>query len=188
MTASNRAALKALFETGDTLLQTSFSDLIDSFVDLVDPAAQTIVSDVTFMGDVIVSGALQLTSVTSYGIRGNLGFSGNLLGSVVNVAATGTTGASAAPATGFINFITSVSADSNSGIILTAQKGGVLQMLINNVSATAIIYPPSIFTVTGDGAHIDGVSSVKLMPNQRMVIMGQRADACYTLVGGKAGV
>lgn len=42
MTAQTRDTLKALFETGDTLEQASFVDLIDSFVCKVEGTAETV--------------------------------------------------------------------------------------------------------------------------------------------------
>lgn len=64
MTAQNRATLKALFETGDTVTQSSFENLIDSFLDLVDTGAQTIASPVTFSNAVTFSSAVSFVNGT----------------------------------------------------------------------------------------------------------------------------
>lgn len=65
MTAQNRTALKALFQTGDTLAEGSFVDLIDSFLDLVDTGSQTIASPVTFSNAVTFSSAASFaTTIT----------------------------------------------------------------------------------------------------------------------------
>lgn len=42
MTAQTRAVLKSVFEDGDTLQGTNFSDLIDSFINILDSGTQTI--------------------------------------------------------------------------------------------------------------------------------------------------
>lgn len=42
MTAQTRAVLKSVFEDGDTLQGTNFSDLIDSFISILDSGTQTI--------------------------------------------------------------------------------------------------------------------------------------------------
>ena len=47
MTAQTRDTLKALFETGDVLEQSSFVDLIDSFVSKVDTTAESVAGTLT---------------------------------------------------------------------------------------------------------------------------------------------
>lgn len=62
MTAQNRTQLKALFETGDTVTQGSFENLIDSFLDLVEVSSQTIASPVVFSNTVTFSSAASFTT------------------------------------------------------------------------------------------------------------------------------
>lgn len=52
MTALNKTALKALFQTGDTLAEGSFVDLIDSLLDLAEPGKQTVTGPIEFTGTV----------------------------------------------------------------------------------------------------------------------------------------
>lgn len=56
MTALSKTALKALFETGDTITQTTMANLIDSFLDLVESSAQTITGPIIFSGAVTFNG------------------------------------------------------------------------------------------------------------------------------------
>ncbi len=56
MTIKTKAYLKTLFETGDTVFQSSFEDLIDSFLDIGEVSAQTVTGPVIFTNTVVVSG------------------------------------------------------------------------------------------------------------------------------------
>jgi len=180
MTASTRTELKALFETGDNLLQTSFEDLIDSFLSLEDTGAQTVTSDVTFNNNLTVGGSLQLTSTTAYGITGTLGFTGIFRGNVGSVAALGTSQGSAAPLTEFISVIRTVSPGSNDGVILSnLADGGEVKHIINAVTATAILYPQS---GTIPAASIDGRSSVKIKPLQRVTVVNTNVVSAFSMV------
>lgn len=182
MTAQNRTALKALFETGDTLLQTSFDNLIDSFLSLTDTGAQTIASNITFSSPVTFTTAVTLTG----GISGDLGFTGIINGSVnASIAALGTSSTSAAPVSAFVNILQRVSAGTNDGIRLSNMASGVVQYIINNVSATAILYSRDDVV---PNHRIDGASSIKIMPNQRITIIGATLSSCYSMIGAQAGV
>ncbi len=67
MTAQNKDALKALFQTGSTITQTSMANLIDSFIDTIETSAQSIASPMTFNGATTFNGAVAFTSAVSYG-------------------------------------------------------------------------------------------------------------------------
>lgn len=67
MTSQNRAQLKALFETGDTLAQSSFENLIDSCLNISDTSPQTIASQVTF-SEKVTTTALSTTIVSASSI------------------------------------------------------------------------------------------------------------------------
>lgn len=75
MTASTSTSLKALFETGDTLLQDSFIDLIDSFLNITNTSAQTITSPITFSNTVnmtkaldVAQGGTGVSALTAYSV------------------------------------------------------------------------------------------------------------------------
>lgn len=65
MTALNKDALKALFQTGSTITQTSMGSLIDSFIDVVETSAQTIASPLTLSGAVALNGGVSVSAITS---------------------------------------------------------------------------------------------------------------------------
>lgn len=65
MTALNKDALKALFQTGSTITQTSMGSLIDSFIDVVETSAQTIASPLTLNGAVALNGGISVSAITS---------------------------------------------------------------------------------------------------------------------------
>lgn len=80
MTAQSRTYLKSKFEQGDTPQGTDYSDLMDSFVSLVDTTAQTLASDLTVpnlvatavsAGSVNVVGAVNAASVSAQTILGS---------------------------------------------------------------------------------------------------------------------
>jgi hypothetical protein len=83
MTAQNRQALKALFETGDTITQTSMSTLIDSFLDIAEVSSQTIVGPITFSSlvttTVLSSNIVSATSIITDNIRVSADVSANRL-------------------------------------------------------------------------------------------------------------
>ncbi len=71
MTSQTRSALKLVFEDGDTLTGTNFSDLIDSFVNLLDSGTQTVSGTISAgalnagtatVGAIVVSGAVSAAS------------------------------------------------------------------------------------------------------------------------------
>lgn len=62
MTALNKDALKALFETGDTITQTTMANLIDSFVDTVETSAQNIAGPIVFSSPVTLNGGISVSA------------------------------------------------------------------------------------------------------------------------------
>lgn len=63
MAAQDRATLKSAFEQGDRPQGSDFSDLIDSFVSLVDTTAQSVLSDLS-VPNLTVGGTLIVASLT----------------------------------------------------------------------------------------------------------------------------
>jgi hypothetical protein len=55
MASQSRSTLKANFENGDTPEGTDYSEVFDSFLALTDTESQTVVSNVTFQGQIAFS-------------------------------------------------------------------------------------------------------------------------------------
>lgn len=211
MTAENRAALKALFETGDTLLQTSFEDLIDSFLSLTDTSPQNVTSNVTFSGaltanKITVSASCQSADLrvsNTLNVRDDIitESTGSTFGRTpyfyrgiglpaAYVAGQGTTLASALTiTTAAMVVVTALSPTDNSfkiGMPASNLLGGATPKFIANETAVTA----QIFAVTG--ATIDATAMVKLMPNQRMTVWCNSYNITqidmYTIVGAKASV
>lgn len=76
MTAQNRATLYTYFQNGDKPTQGQFQNLIDSSLNIVDPAGQSIVSDVSALGKLDVVGPLNVSGVST--LYNNLVVGGNV--------------------------------------------------------------------------------------------------------------
>lgn len=205
MTAQNRTALKALFKTGDTLLQSSFINLIDSFLDIAEVSNQTVGGPITFSSAVTFNDTIIANSTLTMGatinllnslanITGDLNLAGLYYSSSITSAdksiPTGTTRGSAASITKALTFLTGVSAGTNDGIKVGAgtSQYWTKQVIINTTSATAKVYS---FDNVQVNSGIDGTSVVQLFPNQRMEIWSITqggATIQYTMVGNKASV
>lgn len=202
MTAQNRTQLKALFETGDTILQSSFDNLIDSCLNITDTSSQTINSPVVFASGATFNNAVTANAgiyTNNIGTLGNNSITisadvvstGLYSGSVVNsAAARGTTRTSALVVSAFITVLKTVSAGTNDGIIVGKGVNGVAQYIINDTSATAKVYS---YDNVQAGSGIDGTSVVQLFPNKRMTVFtmsgtGLGSVVQYTVVGDKTSV
>lgn len=89
MTARTKTSLKALFEDGDTTSGTTFADLIDSFLNLVDTSAQSVTSPVTFttIGATTVSATtIQTTTLALDTVSASSAYI--TMGNITNVAST----------------------------------------------------------------------------------------------------
>lgn len=201
MTAQNRTTLKALFETGDTILQSSFENLIDSLLDIVEVSSQTVAGPIVFSSVVTFNDAISANGILTMNAAVKLNNSvGNIDGdiqcsgmyrtnSVTSADAsipTGTTRASALPVTKTYTVLTGVSAGTNDGIIVGSGSGtnAYSQYIINSTSATAKVY--CFDNVNGS---IDGTSVVQLFPNQRMIVHTTKVGGLilqYTMIGAKA--
>lgn len=203
MTAQNRTQLKALFETGDTLLESSFINLIDSFLDIAETSTQTIAGPIVFSSVVTFNNPVTANSTLTMGgtinlvntnnnITGNIFLNGQYYSNSINssVAATGTTRGSAAPITAALTFLTTVSAGTNDGIKVGTgtNTNWTRQDIINLTSATAKVYS---FDNIQINSGIDGTTVVQLFPNQRMSVWSITIGGStiqYTMVGAKASV
>lgn len=204
MTAQNRTALKALFETGDTILQSSFENLIDSLLDIVEVSSQTVAGPIVFSSVITFNDAISANGILTMNaairlnnsignIDGNINCSGmfftNSITSADAAIPTGTTRASARPITKYITVLTGVSAGTNDGIIVGNGSGlAYQQIIINSTAVTAKVYS---YDNVQPGSNIDGTSVVSLLPNQRMSVFTTTnlgVTIQYTMVGNKASV
>lgn len=200
MTAQNRTTLKTLFETGDTILESSFVNLIDSMLDIVDTSSQTIASPIIFSGAATFNGSVTVTATAIFNkaiqlatgivnVDSAIACSGQFFTTsyIASAIATGTTRASALPVNGLVTVLKVVSAGTNDGILLNGPVfGSYVQHIINATSVTAKIYP--VDNITGG---IDGQAVVSLFPNKRMTVFSvENAGALYqyTMVGDKTSV
>ncbi len=133
MTAQNRNTLKALFETGDTITQSSMSTLIDSFLDIAEVSSQTISGPLEFGGSIAINGGITVSAVTS----GQL-----LIGNANNAMTLATLTAGA-------NVIVS---NSGGGITIAcpgAAGGNLVLLSTQNISSSATInFDSTIITAT----------------------------------------
>lgn len=202
MTAQNRDTLKALFQTGDTILESSFVNLIDSMLDIVETSSQTIAGPIVFSSAVtfndivsaqsgIYTSSIIPTGGTTISLQGDTAATGIYSGSVINsAAARGTTRASALAVSAYITVLTLVSAGTNDGIVVGKGISGAIHHVINSTSVTAKVYSYDNVQI---GSSIDGTSVVSLLPNQRMSVYtmtgtGLGSVVQYTMVGNKASV
>lgn len=201
MTAQDRDALKALFETGDTLLQSSFEDLIDSFLVLEGTLPQTVNSGVTFIQTVTAqSNIVQVTgfSITPGGLPDGIGFPFNIFGQLVtsgrigsrdietSAVAAGTVVASAQEVSAAHNIIT-VATPTEKGVKPSIRVGQSIN-LFNETAVTVDVYgnTPEGYTleVSASAISIDGQSAgvpTLLLPGQRMIVVQIDAGDVYTI-------
>lgn len=137
MTALNKDALKALFQTGDTITQTTMANLIDSFVDTVETSAQNIAGPINFNGLVTFNNTIAVSAITSgqllIGTTGN-GVIKNTITAGANVSVTNGPGtitiAVPGAAGGNLVLVQSQTASTSASIIFTS----------SNITATYRMY------------------------------------------------
>jgi hypothetical protein len=90
MTAQTRTQLYSYFETGDFPTQQQFADLIDSSLNLVQTGTQTIVSDISALGSIGVSGAANFGGNLTVANSARTTLTGNvIIGGTLSVSANG---------------------------------------------------------------------------------------------------
>lgn len=201
MTTYNKSTLKTFFEQGDIPSGTDYANLIDSQVNIVETGVQVMggalnptelitprvsAGDVNITGTLTFTGNLTLNSVTAsagvittvsadsvYGSAAR--FTGGYYGSVIVVSAAGTTQATAAPLTAFINRGKGVADGQTTGYALPANRTGWVQYLFNE-GASANLWPPTGGTINGLAANAAfslaasaGVTIVHLTASAMMV-------------------
>lgn len=135
MTAQSRTNLQARFENGDTPQGTDYTDLIDSFVSLVDTTAQTLSSNLivptliatevsaqtlsvqTFTTDFVVASAATFTRVDATTVSG-----ATVNGATMNATNIGATAVSAAN----FNVVSSLTLGVATTVAASAGGGGAV--------------------------------------------------------------
>lgn len=160
MTARTTAFLKALFETSDVPTSADYTDVFDSFVNVSDFTAQSISSDLVFLGDT----TLTVTQVTASSITVNNRLSAETVSadqayvsalrqSIEDaVSAQGSTIGSAYALTRDISVVNTVTSAANEGVRL-ADGSNQRQLVFNRSASLLRVYPSSV------NAQIDALGS-----------------------------
>lgn len=161
MTARTPAQLKLLFETGDILVQTSFEDLIDSFVNTTQTTAQVIQSNLsisgTFSAATINTNTFSVSQSVSAGTNLAAGQNG-LFGGYIRVSAdgsanaTGTAQASARALNSSYTRLAVCSVGVNDGILVSAIIGRRMT-IFNRASENAKLYPETGASINALGSN-----------------------------------
>lgn len=151
MTAQNRTTMKSLLENGDTIDETTTIDLVDSFLALEDPNAQTVSGAVTFNSLTNHNAGISTTTVSASQV-----IAGTLRGAYrytvdINVTAVSTAQTSAFSVSAFYTRVVSVVAGSDDAVRISAASPRAF-VVFNDTNANLKVYPPS-------GATIDNLAS-----------------------------
>lgn len=173
MTAQNRTALKALFETGDTITQTSMSTLIDSFLDIAEVSSQTVVGPIVFSQAITVNNSGTIIPVSAGG-------TGLIATSAYSILCGGTTNAG--------NF-QAVSTQGTNGQVLTSNGANALPTWQNAaVGILSTVYPVGSYylneTDSTNPATLFGFGTWVAVTDKFIVAHG----STYTSTGGAATV
>lgn len=218
MAKQSRTTLKGFFETGDTLLATSFEDLIDSCLnlaatseqsmagilsvpELVTPkvSATTMVVTSTFEAPRVsatnlhavsadfTNAVIDTANITTVSTENSYATSANATNLRVNskifldssnaVVATGTSQASAFGITNTRSIITQASGV-EVAVRLPNPEDGRLQIIVNDATSSALIYPASTFNI--DGATAD--TAISIDAGQRFILT-HGSSTYYTIKG-----
>lgn len=155
MTAKTPAQLKQLFETGDVMVQTSFEDAFDSYVNVLQTTAQAVLSalslavvsasSITVVGTVQAAtgnfSAVNAATVSANVVSASSVFVNRLQRSVdTSVVAAGNSQATARVLTAEVSQLVTVSAGTNAGIIASAHPGRSYRVF-NRATDNAQLYP-----------------------------------------------
>lgn len=192
MTNYNKTSLKAFFETGDVPSGQNFSDFIDSYVNIVETAVQTmagalsttelqaarvsagtgnftgITSAATLYTDTHFTGVLTVTGDVSAN-SGTIFASANRWSNGI-VSAAGTAQATGAALVYTVNFGAGVADGATTGFLLSSNQAGRVQYITNG-GASANLWPCV-------GGQINALSS--------NAAFGMAANTLYTIVHTKA--
>lgn len=165
MTASNRTTLKALFETGDTLSQASFEDLIDSFVNLVETGQQTmagalsttqLITSRLSAGDANVTGTLSantaiLNSVRVATVSASAVNTNDLTLGITTLSALGSTQGTAALLSQTITRIAGIADGQTTGVRLPPASSNIGRIFYihNSTAVSGNIWPDTGCAING---------------------------------------
>lgn len=168
MTTYNKATLKTFFETNDVPGGTDYANLIDSQVNLVETASQSMAGSLqtteliasrvsagngNFTGTLSITGqmsagsvnistingpALNITAATS---AGDVNVGGEFIRGVINYTAAGTAQATATVVSAGNSFLTGAVDGSTTGYRLMANKTGLMQFIYNQNTVSANLWP-----------------------------------------------
>lgn len=169
MTAVNRTTLYSYFDTGDRPTSPQFDDLIDSSLNLVSTSAQTIVSDISALGNLSVSSTLNVISSAVFGgdvtIDGNLAIAGSFSQNNLAIVSALSVGGQSTFNTVVISGPTSaqnISATGtltvNGATVLASAKGvtPAAGTSSTDFATTAFVNPGSTLTANGSRTNPDG--------------------------------
>jgi len=193
MTAQTPTYLKARFETGDIPTGTDYSDVFDSYLNVVTTDIQTIAGGVTFSNQInvsevitpLVSAASVIASfVSAQTINGafinadSLSVSGKVIFGSVDISAASTTQAGATTLGGVTNFVIYANGN-NLAVKLPTSESGRQQYIINAASTTLKIFPAvsGRFLVTAVNASLN-------LPADKTALVFHKGDDRYGIVIG----
>lgn len=181
MTTYNKATLKTFFQTSDIPDGNDYANFIDSYVNVVDTALQSMAGPLytTELDTTMVSAAgincTGTVSAVNFNITGSFvasaaTFSGTVSASNLNatnsvtcsalrttavtiVSAAGTTQATAAILTATINRCQGVTNASTTGFAIPANQTGLVQYAVNETAVSANIWPPTGGVINGQAAN-----------------------------------
>ena len=182
MTTYNKTTLATFFKTGDVPKGPNYADLIDSNVNLVETAAQSMagplyatefVTPKVSAANVTITGTVSAPTIA--GTTLTLGGTATIVGDVIASAATvyasalranngafygvaiisaaGTTQATATELTGIINRGQGVADGTTTGFVIQANRTGLVQYIINEGTVSANLWPPTGGTINALSAN-----------------------------------
>lgn len=195
MSELSRVSLKSLFENNDIPDGTDYSDLIDSFVNLVDSSTQTMASKLS-LPNISVTSTVSAATLSLSGaatISGALTVSGQFTSSAASfVDSTHTGVAQYSIGTGYVaNALTAVSAStmgveqisvittaatSASGTRLISPRAGLIQKIVYSGDVTAcLVFPASGASLNG------GSSSYRILKNSAIDVIHTSSTAYFVV-------
>lgn len=176
MTTYNKSTLKTFFQTSDIPDGSDYANFIDSYVNIVDTAAQTMAGSlytteldtaVVSAGSVNITGALTGTtasltavSATSLNLSGNVSaVAGSVYTSAVRIqsvaiiSAAGTAQATGAVLTATINRLQGITDGQTTGFVIPANQTGLVQYIVNETAVSGNLWPPTGGQINGKTAN-----------------------------------
>lgn len=140
MTIVNKAALTAVFETGDTPQGADFANLIDSNLNLAETGSQAVAGSIAAVGSVSAGG---------------ISSSSSLVIGVQSLTGIGTVQGTAAIITGALVIATT---DASNYAFKLPAPAGAMTFFVNTTATTASVFPPVGSKI--DAGSVDAAVSV----------------------------